>query len=1158
MIKKILENHVFASLTFIFVSLMGALAYLDAPREKYPSFRINTVAVNSALPGASAHDVEKLLTTPVEDAVSKVADVKKVTSTSTEGFSTVIVRFGDISTQEYLSRVTDLSREVTAIANAEFPKEASTPKVNEVNSSNAIPAATIVISAIANDENLRRQSRFALKDIERMNGIDRVSAVGLNAPELLIKFHPEQLQGLGLSPVDLSNTISAHFRDTSAGKLKVNDKRWVVRLVGTESSPEYLASLPILTSIGEVPLGSVADIQRAREKSTKLVHYDGRPAVLLNVAKKSSANTLEILDNVRQYLAERNALSHATGVKINLLYDQTESIRSSIDVMESNAVFGLLLVMAMTWLFLGWQMSLLCTFGIPFTLAGTFWALDYIGISLNNSVLLGVVISLGMLVDDVIVVVETIHYNLKKGLNSLQAVYATAHEVFAPVTAAVLTTIAAFMPLMQLPGIIGNFLYVVPLVVTLALIFSLIEAFWMLPSHVQGMHIDHKNPSRPEIMRRKYTLKIQLLFSKILMKVFRKQKFTVFFVISLFFLSIFIKSAGWVRTDYFALETYRVFYVELEMESGTPLDGTLDKLLELEELTEKNLLPGELQAKAVAVGQTSKKSGEQYGQIIINLNPQQKGMRDVMEVIESLRPIAEQIKGVASVGFLSFSDAPTDAPVKVKILGEDYDEIREAATALKGILEGMKGHEEISDETYTGSIELAFRVNLDAARRARLNPETIARNIRLLVDGEIVARVQDRGEKVNIRVLSSVGQVENIDQFLRMSIPLDSGGNIPLGELLTYNTKEGTGNLTHYKFKRALTVKAEIDKTVINVVQANDYVKAEWAKIQHDYPNIKLDFTGLLDDIEESLDAFAFLGLAGMLLIYLILGTQFNSFGQPFLILLTVPLAYIGVIFGLWITGNPMSLFTIYGIIALAGIAVNDSIVLISAINDRRRKGMSKLSATVYATRRRFVPILITSLTTIAGLFSLAAGFGGYSLMWSPVATVIVFGLTFSTMLVLFFLPLVYYIFAREDFDFQSSMQTRLFDRFCGVFGNPIRELRNQLLGADVSEFEDDYHHEEVISRGIQLFRAGKFWEAIIHFEKAALEFPNSKSLNVNAAQAMIIFMQKNGADIGFLKRAKRYLDRAAVVAPSDEKIRKLQKEYDYLVEVGGDNPNLD
>jgi len=1157
MIRKILENHVFASLTFIFVLLMGMLAYNSMPREKYPTFDTNTVSIAASLPGASAYDVEKLLTTPIEDAASKVQDVRSVVSSSAEGVSSVIVRFNDIGREEYLTRVTDLNREVSTAARA-FPKEATQPVLNEIDSSNAIPAATVVISAFADDENLRRQARFAMKDIERTPGVDRVSSIGLNQPELLIQFRPEQLQGLGLSPVDLANTISAHFRDTSAGKLKVNNKRWVVRLVGTESSPEYLAALPIITAAGEVPLGSVADIARAREKSTRLVSYQGRPAVLLNVAKKGNANTLEVLDKINHYLEQRNALSGATGVEISLLYDQTKSIRDSINVMESNALFGLFLVTLMTWLFLGFKMAMLATVGIPFTLAGTFWILHVMGMSINNSVLLGIVISLGMLVDDVIVVVETLYFKMQRGLEPIDAVFATAREVFGPVAAAVLTTIAAFLPLMQLPGIVGNFLYVVPLVVTLALIFSLIEAFWMLPSHVQGMHIDFETPSKTQKLRESTTLKLQIGFSRLLIKIFRWPKTVLSLTLLLFLVSMAMKFSGLVRTDYFALETYRVFYVELEMPSGTPLETTLQKLLEAEKIIKDALDKDEIQAMAVTVGQTSQKTGEQYGQVIINLAPQDSGMRGVNEVLDILRPLVEDLPGISNASLLSFSDAPTDSPIKVKILGEDYDEIFRGVKAVKKILEAMPAVNEISDETYVGSIELAFRLNLDAARRARLNPEQISRNVRLLVDGEVVARVQDKGENVSIRVVSTIGQVSNIDDFLRLSIPLESGGNIPLGELMTYDTREGTGALSHYKFKRALTVKAKFDKSMINTVEANDHLKAEWAKIQDQFPNVVLDFTGLLDDIEESLDAFLALGLAGLLLIYLILGTMFNSYSQPFLILVTIPMAFIGVVWGLFLTNNPMSLFTIYGIIALAGIAVNDSIVMIAAANDRRKLGMSKLTATIYAARRRVVPILITSLTTIAGLFSLAAGFGGYSLMWSPVATVIVWGLTFSTFLILFVLPLMYYTFGRDDgFLFQTTLQKRLFGRVCQLMGNPLQRAREKITG-EKEHFASDHQHHEVITLGIQMFEEGKFWEAIIHFEQAAIQHPKSKSLNINASMSMLIFMQKNGSDVGFLKRAKRYLDRAGKLAPGDDKYRELLKLYNHLVEVGGDNPNLD
>lgn len=330
-------------------------------------------------------------------------------------------------------------------------------------------------------------------------------------------------------------------------------------------------------------------------------------------------------------------------------------------------------------------------------------------------------------------------------------------------------------------------------------------------------------------------------------------------------------------------------------------------------------------------------------------------------------------------------------------------------------------------------MELTLEMNHDAIRRAGVNPSDVTRTIRLLVDGEIVSEMQDNGEKLQIRVKSATTQTDDIGKLLNFRMPLPSGGTVPLRSLVDDSRKISLGNIRHYNFRKAITLEADLikltepedfwdcrldpaingterdyDQCQIDTVTANDLLKQGWEQYRSKYPNVDLDFSGQLDDINESLDSIGLLFLIGIGLMYLILGTQFKSYFQPFMILATVPLAFTGVVLGLLVTQNPLSLYTLYGVVALAGIAVNAAIVLISAANDRFNAGMSVVHSVVYSARRRVIPILITTLTTIAGLFSLATGIGGKSLVWGPVATAIVWGVGFSALLTLFTIPTLY------------------------------------------------------------------------------------------------------------------------------------------------------
>ncbi len=1019
MLRKILENHVLANLGFALVLIVGVLAYQHLPREKDPTINFNWVQILTVLPGASAEDVEKLITDPLEEAVQKVSDIKFISSISREGISSILVRFGDIDEDTFDKRLNDLRREVQNKENTELPEEAESPRILEITTANSFPTATLVVAGQADDENLRHQARNIKKDLERITGVDQVGALALHDPEIQVHFLPERLETLGVTASDLADTVQGYFRDTSAGTATIGDQQWLVRVVGTDSNPGYLAQLPILTAKGEVPLGSVAEVVRGREKPTKLVRFGGRPAVLLSITKKAGTNTLELLDRVNTYIEDRNSLADASGVEITLLDDRTEVTRGAIRIMENNALLGLTLVLLVTWVFLGWRMSALISLGIPFSLSGTFWALSALDQTLNNSVLLGVVIALGMLVDDAVVVVESIYYHLHRGLDALKAALHSLREVFAPVTSSVLTTIAAFLPLMLMPGIVGKFMLVIPLTVTLALAISLAEAFWMLPAHVVAARVNFDRPSRAHRLRMRMTHWLQVKYGRALIAVMRHPALSLSTVVLLFVAALGAVAAGMVRINFFAFDPFRLYYVNVQMPVGSSLEDTVETAYQIEQKVLRHVAPGELRATAVFAGQmfteTEPFFGDHYGQVMVSLNPWREGLRGVDEMIEAMRADVLNTPGPARISFLRITDGPpTTKPINIKVRGDDFAEIRAAAGALQGILHAMPAVSDISDDSSDGRMELVVRLNADAIKRAGLHPAVVARTLRMMMDGEIVASMQDQGEKVEVRVRARPDRLQDIQAILRQPVSLPDGGQIALGQLVHYETGQGKGNIRHYNLRRTTTVEANIDKKQMDTVAANNHVKAEWHKIAASYPNISLDFSGELDDIQESLDAMATLFLLGVGLIYLILGTQFRSYWQPFMILATVPMAFTGVALGLLVTRNPLSLYTMYGVVALAGVAVNAAIVLISAANERLAAGMSVQHAILYAARRRVIPILITSLTTIAGLFSLAAGWGGRSLVWGPVATAIVWGLAFSTLLTLFVIPLLYRLFMRK------------------------------------------------------------------------------------------------------------------------------------------------
>lgn len=1032
-VRSLISNHPLANILFATVIVLGVLAYLRMPREQDPQINFNWINISTVLPGASAEDVESRVTNPLEDALRNVQDVRWVISSSRENASNIIVRFHDMPAREFDKRINDVRREVQNQANAELPAEAVDPEIVEITTSSSFPTAGLVLTGQADDETLRYAARQIREDLEQIPGVDRVLALGFQEPEIQVDFDPAALAARGLTAMAVSDSLAGWFRDVFAGTQKARDGEWLVRVSGTSPDPDQVARFRVrapvdgaaaaaggaATSTAGVPIDAFAEVRRGREKPRQLAATGGQAAVYLTVSKIRFTNTLVLVDAIGDYIEKENTTLAARGLKLELADDQTIATRDALGVMQSNGLIGLILVMLVCWLFLGSRIAAMVALGVVFSITGTFALLQATGSSLNVSVLLGVVIVLGMLVDDAVVVVEAMYYRIQRGMQGLDAAIDALSEVGRPVLAAVSTTVAAFLPLMLLPGIVGKFMFIIPFVVTVGLVISLVEAFWMLPSHVVNMGPRAISTSSNQARREHYTRKVRLIYARMLVKAMRHPMPWLAGVGALFVAAVLAIILGAVRVEFFAFDPLRVYYVNVDMPPSASIQETMAQAQRIEDRVRKNLRPGEARSVVSLAGikftETEPLYGDRYGQITVSLNPEDDELRSLDEILDGMREDVAATPGPGEVSFLRLSGGPPGGRgLSVKVRADDLVELRAAADEVQRLVADVPGTFDITDDDSPGRDELDLQVDVDAAIRAGLEPGAVARLVRLHLDGEVIADLRDRGEKVDLRVRAEPREALDVGEILSDPIALPNGDTTTLGALLHADTRQSPGMIRHWNLRRAITVEASLDPDQVNTVQATQQLRAAWEEVRLKYPGADLDFSGELDDINESLDSMGPLALVGIGLIYLILAGQFRSYFQPLLILVTVPLAFIGVTLGLLITGNPLSLYTMYGVIALIGIAVNAAIVLISAANDRRAAGMRTLHATIFAARRRVIAVLMTTLTTIAGLFSLAFGIGGKSLLWGPVASSIVSGLAFSALLTLFVVPLLYRYFMRR------------------------------------------------------------------------------------------------------------------------------------------------
>ncbi|RTZ73147.1 MAG: AcrB/AcrD/AcrF family protein [Gammaproteobacteria bacterium] len=1147
MYRKLLGNSILVNLTFLLVIVAGWFSYTSMPREQDPSVNFNWLVIWTGWPGASAEDVEKRVTDLIEVELGRISNIRVVSSTSRHGASNITVRFEELEAREFDKRIQEVRRAIQRIE-ADLPEGVRSPMVLELTSSNTFPTAVVTVSGLDDNEQLRHLAQETRKDLLRLPGVDRVDSWGMRDPELRVEFDPGKLIGLGISPKTLADTVKAYFHDAALGNLKLSSQEWLVRLQGTSNDPGYLEGLPLVALRGEVPLRSVARVRQGREKARQVVFHEGKPAVMFSLFKSDKANNLELLERVKAYIAERNPRLEQSGVQISLAHDQTIATRNAIHIMENNALIGLLLVAA---IFLGGKIALFTGLGLVFSLAGTFWVLHALGETLNVTVLLGIVIVLGMLVDDAVVVVEAIHANLKKGMERMHAAVSAVREMWVPVSAATLTTMAAFLPLMLMPGILGQFMRVVPLVVSVALAISLIEAFWLLPAHVIESRVDPNSPGRLQHWRDALTRRIRHAYTRRLLGVMRHPGIAIGFGGLLAALCLAAVLGGVVKVNFFANDLFRFFYVNVNMPPDTSLAETNATLQRISARIREAVPAEELNNLTTMAGmQLTEKEphlSSSLGQIMVSLPPAAPERQSVDQVIEAIRQTTSDLPGPTQISFLRRKTGPpSEAPVSVKLRGDDIGEVRDAVARLEALMRSVPGIRDIDNDDVKAGTQLSLQLEPDAILRAGLNPADVANILALYVDGLVVADMRHEGETWDVRIKALDNDLQDVKSFLAYPVGLPSGKDIPLGQLVKYETRPTEGNIRHQDFRRTLTITADLDTEVNDTVNANRQIRELWKRIEADYPGVTINFSGELDDIKESLDSMALLFLLGLGLIYMILGTQFRSYVQPLLILATVPMAFTGVVIGLLVSNNPLSLVTLYGIIALAGIAANDAIVLISTANRNLEKVPTLGQAIVFASRRRVLPILITSLTTMAGLFSLAAGWGGESLIWGPVATAIVWGLAFSTLLTLFIIPPLYALVQRRRLkavpeQLSAPPPLGLLEK---GFSRALARLRGQEARRELEDLEaiaTDDESAQHYETGRRKLLEGKVEEALWHFEQLARSQPENFIANLYTAQAMVQWMQHHGWDVGYTARASRYLRKARRLRPGNTRVREIE-----------------
>lgn len=1004
--KFSVRNPVLVNLLMIGLFIFGWISLNRMPTELNPPVSFNWVFITVAYPGASPVDSENLIVDPIESEIKDVNDIDEIQSTAGEGYGFVLVKFKDISIEDFRQRYNELKSELDKV---NFPDEAEDPVVDDFNSSDFLPLINVNMAFSIPEANAQIIAEKIQDDLEDLSGVAKVQVSGLGEREIWVEADPEKMNSRGITFDDIIFALKRRNLNIPGGNISIGKTEYLIRSIGEYKSINQIEKTVIKTSLnGEfIRIGDVAEIKDRREELVIYSRLNGEQSISFSVSKNAESNSIDVIEGVKKVI-EEYSVNAPTGVQFSYNNDNSVWIARIIDILRNNALTGMVLIILILYFFLGRANAFLASLGIPISFFITFILMDMFGYSLNGNTLFALVMVLGIIVDDAIIVIENCHRYRLLGYNSHDSAILGTREVVRPILSSIGTNIAAFIPLILLPGIMGKFMRIIPIVFSLALLASIFEAFFLLPSHYADWTSKSKTHAKGE---KKFFKVLRGSYTKILIKVLRFRYWvTAGLVVILFSSFALIPLVG---VELFGEEDWDVIRILVTFPEGTSLEET-DRIMKKYEEEALKLPKEDLQSVITNVGLLQNDEDwfikKNVAQILIQLNPMEDRTTPTDELITDLRESCSGISGAISQQFLKFAGGPpVGKPISIKAQGKFLDEIKQASLVLQDSIKQINGTLDVADNFPPGKKEIRINIDEDKAALYGFSVQTIALYVRYAFDGVLATEFRDADDEIDVIVKYNEKYRSSVEDVLNLNVSNPLGNTVSLRDLVSFDIRTGPTEIRRIDQKRTIFITGNIDEEKTTLDRVSRSIEDVFPAIEAQFPGVSFSFGGQYDEFNTAFDNILSLFMLSMILIFLILGTQFNSYTQPLVILTTVPFALIGAILGLIISGNPFSIISMFGFVALAGIVVNDAIVMITFINNRREnESLSQFQywrSIIDAGRLRLRPIILTSLTTISGLVPLAFGIGGQSQMWAPLANVILFGLLVSTVLTLYVIP---------------------------------------------------------------------------------------------------------------------------------------------------------
>jgi multidrug efflux pump subunit AcrB len=1015
------RNTVFANILLLLIFFAGFLATKMMVRESFPEFSIDKIVITVPYPGADPEEVEEGINQKIEEALESIEGIDKYTTKSKENMASVIVDVKDgYDTAEVLDTVRS---HVNAIST--LPVDAENPIIREIVKKQVV--MLLSLSGDLSEKQLKQWGERIKDEVKLIPIISQVEAYGTREYEIGIEISEEKLRRYGLSFEQVASVVRKSSLNLAGGTLRTIGEEIRIRTVGRKYTGEELAKIVVLARPGGeiITLDRIAEIRDGFTEDPVFATIDDQPAMFVQIAKTEDEDAIKISNAVQAFVAEKEKIL-PPGAHISVFYDTTDSLRARINLLTRNGVIGLCLVFFMLWLFLDLRLSFWAGLGIPISIAGAMFILWSIDATINMVSLFGLIMVLGIVVDDAIVVGEAIYVHRKRGESPLDAAVNGVSEVAMPVLAAVTTTIVAFIPLSYVGGTMGKFVSILPTVVISCLLISLIESLLLLPAHLSHLP-DLNKPKKlwgPFALIERGRLAVSTGLERFIEKryvpfiarVLDWRYVSLAVAIAVLMLSVGLVKGGLVKFQVFPKLDGFVITSTVEFPEGTPPDVTTAALKQVEaafdRLAEKTAtISGEplVRQRLVLVGQVLSgdmgATGPHMGSIQIILLPSEKRGIHSNDLLIAWEKEVGGIPGVKSLSFEGMQAGPSGAEIEVWLQGRDMDDLLHAADDLQDALAEFQGVYQIRSDYAQGKNELQLSLKPEATTLG-LSVQDLARQINAGFYGREAFRMQRGSDDIRVKVRYTALERSRISDFEKVHIRTADGREVPLLSVADISFTPGFSTISRTDGLRRIKVTAEVNNRQANSGEIfAELGKTTFRELNREYPDVHLAMQGSKKNTRESFASLKVGFPVAMVGIFVIVATVFRSYIQPFIILFTIPFGIIGAIIGHLLLGYNLSMMSIFGMVALSGVVINDAIVLIERVNENLTGGMKLFDAIIQGGARRFRAIFLTSISTVGGLAPLIMETDMQAKFLIPMALSVAGGVAFATVLTLVLIP---------------------------------------------------------------------------------------------------------------------------------------------------------